>query len=194
MNRRIINIAVGLFFFFASAAWSAENSRTNAQLKDAIIQIPLKYALGEAAYNEAMKSGEYRFVGNDKCRLCHRDFFIGRKQDPHDHAMKYITESENNDNPKCIICHSTGYGVDSGYVSMAQTPRLANVQCEGCHGPGSKHLKVAQAKKTGGGFLAGEDSPAILKKMCKSCHTERWDRSYTDFESAYAKYKKAVPK
>lgn len=56
--------------------------------------VPLKNALGEAAYNEAMGSGEYKYVGNDKCRLCHRDFFVGRKLDHHDHAMSYIVDTE----------------------------------------------------------------------------------------------------
>lgn len=177
-----------------AAAWGGDDARIGEELKAPLSQIPLKSAMGEAAYNEAMSSGDYKYVGNDKCRLCHRDFFVGRKQDPHDHAMNYILESDNKDNPKCLVCHATGYGVKSGFVSIAQTPRLANVQCEGCHGPGSQHLKIASTKKTGGGFLAGTDRPERLKKMCKSCHTDRWNRSYTNFESAYAKYRKALPK
>jgi len=184
--------------FFAIVAWGVESNQILEELKSPMAQIPLKNAIGEAAYNEAMASGDYRYVGNDKCRLCHRDFFIGRKQDPHDHAMSYITSSEYRDNPRCLVCHSTGFGVSNkvstGFVSVEKTPRLVNVQCEGCHGPGSNHIKIATLKKTGGGFLAGEDRPDRLKKMCFSCHTSRWNKSYSDFESAYAKYRKALPK
>lgn len=194
VNLQIILIMVTLFFCSAAIVEGADDPRIMEELKAPPPQIPLKYALGEAAYNEAMGSGEYKYVGNDKCRLCHRDFFVGRKQDPHDHAMSYITDSKYSTNASCLLCHSTGFGVKTGFVSMEQTPRLSNVQCEGCHGPGSNHLKIASIKKTGGGFLAGTDHPERLKKMCKVCHTERWNRSYTDFESAYAKYKKAVPK
>lgn len=177
-----------------SVAWCAENPRVIDELKSPMTQIPLKNAMGETAYREAVNSGTYRYVGNDKCRLCHRDFFIGRKQDHHDHAMSYLSTSEYRDNPKCLVCHSTGFGVPSGFVSVEKTPRLMNVQCEGCHGPGSNHLKIASMKKTGGGFLAGSDRPDRLKAMCKSCHTARWNRSYTDFEEAYQKYRKPLPK
>lgn len=194
MYLKNISLALGIIFFYIIAAAGSDSARIIEENKSPTVQNPLKNALGEEAYNEAMSSGEYKYVGNDKCRLCHRDFFVGRKQDHHDHAMDYIKESAYADNPKCLACHATGYGVKTGFVSIAQTPRLANVQCEGCHGPGSVHLKTASMKKTGGGFLAGTDSPERLKKMCKSCHTARWDRSYNDFESAYAKYKKAVPK
>jgi hypothetical protein len=83
---------------------------------------------------------------------------------------------------------------------MEKTPRLANVQCEGCHGPGNVHIALAKdkvknnAKKfTGGDFLAGEGTTDVLKNMCASCHTERWDRSYHDFNKAYNSYKKADP-
>jgi hypothetical protein len=187
-------VRITLLFVYTAAVWCGDDQRIADELKSPPVEIPLKSVLGEAAYNDAIGSNEYRYVGNDKCRLCHRDFFVGRKQDHHDHAMDYIKESEYSNNPKCLVCHATGYGVKTGFVSMAQTPRLANVQCEGCHGPGSNHLKIAAIEKKGGGFLSGTDRPDRLKKMCKSCHTARWDRSYTDFESAYNKYKKAVPK
>lgn len=191
---RTFFLLVWLVFLSVTASVLASDSRIADELKSGMTVVPLKYALGETVYNEAMESGEYVYVGNDKCRLCHRDFFIGRKQDPHDHAMRYITDSEYRDNPKCLVCHATGFGVKSGFASIAKTPRLANVQCEGCHGPGSNHLKIASIKKTGGGFLVGTDRPDRLRKMCKSCHTDRWDHSYSDFESSYAKYRKAVPK
>lgn len=194
MNLRIFIVWFGLAVLSGGVPLCADNTRIADELKSPMAVVPLKNTLGEAVFNEAIGSGEYRYVGNDKCRLCHRDFFVGRKQDPHDHAMSYITDSEYRENPKCLVCHATGYGVATGFISIAQTPRLANVQCEGCHGPGSNHLKIASIKKTGGGFLAGTDRPDRLKRMCKSCHTDRWNHSYTDFESAYAKYRKAVPK
>lgn len=194
MNFRFLRMVFTVIVLCTVAVWGTDNPRISDELNSPMTQIPLKSAMGDAAYNEAIASGEYRYTGNDKCRLCHRDFFIGRKQDHHDHAMDYISSSEYRSNPRCLVCHGTGYGVPTGFVVLEKTPRLANVQCEGCHGPGSNHIKIASVKKTGGGFLAGEDRPDRLKKMCKTCHTSRWNRSYTDFESAYAKYKKAVPK
>ncbi|MCK9372044.1 MAG: cytochrome c family protein [Sulfuricurvum sp.] len=194
MNFRHLTAVFTVLCLCTADGWCSENARVMDELNSPLTPNPLKSAIGEALYNEAIASGEYRYTGNDKCRLCHRDFFIGRKHDQHDHSMDYISSGEFKNNPRCLVCHSTGYGTPSGFVLLEKTPRLSNVQCEGCHGPGSNHIKVASLKKTGGGLLAGEDNPERLKKMCKVCHTSRWNRSYNDFESAYSKYKKAVPK
>ncbi len=184
---RVIALVV-IILFQASG-----NERVQEECNAAMPPIPLEFAMGTEAYNKAMDSGQYRYVGNTKCRLCHRKFFIGRKKDPHDYAMKRLEAGQYEDNPRCLICHATGYGMPTGFVNRERTPRLANVQCEGCHGPGNVHIKLAKQKKPAGGFLAGEDRPDRLKKMCQSCHTERWNRSYHDLDKAYAKYRNPNP-
>ncbi|MDH5610830.1 MAG: cytochrome c family protein [Gammaproteobacteria bacterium] len=170
---------------------------------------PLQQALGDDAFNKAMASKQYSYTGNAKCRLCHRDFFLGRKEDKHDHAYEHLVTAgaEYTENPRCLNCHTTGHGVKSGFQNMKRTPRLANVQCEGCHGPGSVHInrEVAKmpagglvqidknSKEVAGGFLAGTDNPEILKKMCKSCHTQRWNGTTNNFDEEYNSYKSAKP-
>ncbi|MGE4397760.1 MAG: multiheme c-type cytochrome [Sulfurimonas sp.] len=185
---------------FALSLDAVENQRVIDELNSPMPEIPLKNAMGEKAYNDAINSGEYSYVGNSKCRLCHRNFFLGRKNDPHDHAMESLIAEGQDKNSHCLMCHSTGHGTPTGFEDMEKTPRLANVQCEGCHGPGNVHIALAKDKSrndvkrfTGGGFLAGEDNPQILRKMCTSCHTDRWNRSYHDFDKAYNSYKKANP-
>lgn len=182
----IVSVLVGTSLF--------AQTRVDAQQSESIVEIPLKNALGETLYKEAFNSKLYTYVGSNKCRFCHRNFFLGRKKDPHDSAMKSLFDSKQAGNPKCLVCHSTGFGVESGFVSIEQTPRLANVQCEGCHGPGSQHIKIAKKRRVGGGFLAGTDNPKRIEKMCKSCHTERWNRSYDNFHTAYNQYKRADPR
>ncbi len=171
---------------------AAEESRIEEQGRSPLPEIPLKQAMGEEDYNDAIGSGQYRYIGNSKCRLCHREFFIGRKKDAHDHATERLVGSGHEEDPNCLTCHATGYRVDTGFVSMKSTPRLANVQCEGCHGPGNQHVKLIKAKKRGG-FLAGADHPKRLKKMCTSCHTQRWNRSFHDLQKAYDSYSFADP-
>jgi cytochrome c5 len=185
---------------FALSLDAVENQRVIDELNSPMPEIPLKNAMGEKAYNDAINSGEYSYVGNSKCRLCHRNFFLGRKNDPHDHAMESLIAEGQDKNSHCLMCHSTGHGTPTGFEDMEKTPRLANVQCEGCHGPGNVHIALAKDKSrndvkrfTGGGFLAGEDNPQILRKMCTSCHTDRWNRSYHDFDKAYNSYRKADP-
>lgn len=168
----------------------AEESRIEAQLNEqAPPIIPLKEVIGEKAFDEAMASGKYSFATNFKCRLCHRDFFVGRKQDVHDHAFAKVLEAGHGESEQCLGCHTTGYGVKGGFKSTILTPQLANVQCEGCHGPGSEHIR----RNARGGFLAGTDRPEILKQMCLTCHSGRWSRAFDDFEAAYNSYKTAKP-
>jgi len=182
-------IALSLFSILSTSVF-AQDDRIVAERKDASpVTIPLREALGDAAFKEAMESGRYFYAGNLKCRLCHRSFFEGRKKDAHDHAFEKIIEARDAESPRCLGCHTTGFGVNGGFTSLLETPRLMNVQCEGCHGPGSEHIRLVGK----GGFLAGPDRPEILKRMCLSCHNERWNRTFTHFDSAYESYKKAKP-
>lgn len=174
--------------FLSTQSCRAEEDRVQAELKDkAPVVNPLKSALGDAEYDKAVKSGGYSYSGNLKCRLCHRDFFMGRKKDPHEHTFKPRVEAGHAEEPRCLACHTTGYGVATGFSSVKETPKLADVQCEGCHGPGSKHNELG-AK---GGFLAGKDHPEILKKMCQACHNARWNKSFTNLDAAYEAYRNA---
>lgn len=177
-----------------------DNQRIAEELASTMPEIPLKNAMGEKAYDDAIGSGKYRYVGSSKCRLCHRKFFLGRKKDPHDHAMEELVKTGYENNSRCLTCHSTGHRTKSGFESTTYTPRLSNVQCEGCHGPGNVHIDMAKAKVRvrekfiEGGFLAGQDNPEVLKKMCTSCHTKRWNKSYHDLNKSYNTYRKANPK
>lgn len=175
-----------------SLSLQAQTERIQKTLEEPPPPIPLIKTLGQQLYDEAMATGDYHYVGNTKCRLCHREFFIGRKKDKHDFALEQVIELGYGDNPRCLTCHATGYGIVTGFTSMAETPRLANVQCEGCHGPGSVHVK----RRDEGGFLSGTDRPERIQKMCQNCHTERWNRAFhkDDFETVYKKYRNPVPR
>lgn len=189
-----LNRVVGRYLFLflvVLVAWplavSAQDQRIDDELGDSSpIVIPLKEALGEVKFNEAINSGEYKYTGNLKCRLCHRDFFKGRKRDPHVHTFKKSIKKKYYNEARCLACHTTGYGVKTGFTSVKKTPKLVNVQCEGCHGPGSKHIENVHD----GGFLAGPDRPDLIKKMCHACHNSRWNKSFTDknFEDVYDAY------
>ena len=185
-------LLIGGVVLSGAMALHAADSCLHDDPKEPAVEIPLKRAIGNQAFDEAMASGLYRYVGSSKCRLCHRQFFLGRKKDLHDFAMETLAEAKAQDNPKCLICHSTGFGVETGFESIEKTPRLVNVQCEGCHGPGNVHIANAKQKRKGG-FLAGADRPERLKKMCTSCHTRKWDGDLHRFESDYRAYRSAEP-
>ena len=68
-------IFMALTFFLLLVATAAENQRVVDELASLMPPIPLKNSMGEEAYKDAIGSGKYRYVGNSKCRLCHRKFF-----------------------------------------------------------------------------------------------------------------------
>ena len=66
--------------------------------------------------------------------------------------------------PDCVGCHVVGYREQTGFVSFADTPDLANVGCERCHGPGSDHVQNPGQKRYG---LHGGVAASVL---CSQCH------------------------
>lgn len=186
----IIFVAVALFMFMLSPAnvfsgmdrIELEKNSTDTKLN------LLKDVLGEAEYEKAMSAKKYYFTGNVKCRLCHRAFFLGRKKDAHARSFKKdLKNPDDQNNPKCLVCHTTGYGVPGGFLSLSKTPKFREVQCEGCHGPGSLHSEMDSK----GGLLIGRDRPERMKKACAFCHSKRWNKSYGDLDKAFDIYKNA---
>jgi len=84
------------------------------------------------------------YIGSEQCRDCHQAEYNAWKATPHSHALETLeTKAKRpglrNFDGECVVCHTIGYGFQSGYVNSAKTPALANVGCESCHGPGSGH-------------------------------------------------------
>ena len=181
-----------ILLMMVSIGAQAEDPRYARELasKSPVVN-PLKEALGAKLYNEAMASGKYRYIGPRSCRVCHRDFYNGRKDDLHFHTFKKLVNTGHSKKPKCLGCHTTGYGVPTGFKDEKKTPQLAGIHCEGCHGPGNLHMR----RNDGGGFLAGVDNPDRIERMCKACHTKRWNKAFSpkDFRKVYDSYVTATP-
>lgn len=98
-----------------------------------------------------------KFVGSEVCAECHKNAWKVWKEgidgnDPkHSHAYATLqappkrANVPRNFDPECLSCHVVGwnpqkyYPYDSGYMSLDATPKLINVGCENCHGPGAEH-------------------------------------------------------
>ncbi|MCW8917343.1 MAG: cytochrome c family protein [Gammaproteobacteria bacterium] len=181
-----------LCFGISSLALQAQETRIAQQLADSAPPVnPLREALGQKLYDEAMASGNYRYIGPRSCRVCHRDFYNGRQDDQHFHTFQKIVDAGYANEPKCLGCHTTGYGVPTGYTDGKKSAQLVGIECEGCHGPGNVHMR----RNDGGGFLAGVDNPQRIERMCKACHTKRWNRAFPmkDFRQVYDGYVTAKP-
>lgn len=90
-------------------------------------------------------AGEASYVGLEACSKCHqsqRKFW-----DRTSHAAAYATLSVQHKefNLDCVGCHVTGYSKPGG-STVTHVENLTAVQCEVCHGPGSKHVAEPKAK------------------------------------------------
>ncbi len=84
------------------------------------------------------------FVGADVCAGCHRSSHAAWTATAHSQALPTLERIGQAENAYCLPCHTVGWGVAGGYTSRADTPQLANVQCENCHGAGGNHVRNPQ--------------------------------------------------
>ncbi len=129
-----------------------------------------------------------KYIGAKKCKACHMKQYKAWKKttmatsfenlkpgvkaeektkvglDPN---KDYTTDKD------CLRCHTTGYGKPGGFINIEKTPKLINVQCEACHGPGgdfrkimkkNKKFKLAEVKD------AGLMVPSEEENNCMECH------------------------
>jgi hypothetical protein len=115
------------------------------------------------------------FVGSKDCAACHFDQFMAWRQTPHAKAFDILPAKYRAD-AMCLKCHTTGHGQPSGFTNLQATPNLVGNSCEGCHGPGSEHSKVAksfgQKKLTPQEEAQVRDTIYLMqpKNVCAECH------------------------
>lgn len=130
------------------------------------------------------------FVGSKKCKMCHIKQYKSWQTTKMAKAFDLLKAGVNADakskagldaakdytgDAECLKCHVTGYGKPGGFKSIAQTPNLAGVGCETCHGAGSEYLKAGKmtnknkAYKKADLVAVGLVSPPT-KTQCTGCH------------------------
>jgi 2',3'-cyclic-nucleotide 2'-phosphodiesterase (5'-nucleotidase family) len=86
----------------------------------------------------AAAPGQPTYIGIDACSSCHpgpRQVWNATK---HAHAYATLSSQFKEFNLDCVSCHVTGYEQPGG-STVTHVDKLENVECEVCHGPGSKH-------------------------------------------------------
>lgn len=128
-----------------------------------------------------------RFVGAETCKSCHPRTFEFWSTTRHAHAYEGLLHGPRGDrqaDAECVSCHTTGFGYESGFVNVAQTPYLKAQQCENCHGPGSAHVsdpENAEYRKQ----VAITADFADRSGVCIRCHDADNDPHY-DFKLRWA--------
>ncbi|MFP6640476.1 MAG: multiheme c-type cytochrome, partial [Myxococcota bacterium] len=122
------------------------------------------------------------YVGSDSCQTCHTAEFATWSDSPHAHSVAPLLAKDKADDPKCLACHTTGYGRPGGFPKDGRVgahPDLARVGCESCHGPGGDHVAPAAPKIGTILSLADKCDSCVILQICGSCHDEANDPDFT---------------
>ena len=84
------------------------------------------------------------YVGDEACIECHEESCELLDSTPHERAFATLEASGDHHDPECVRCHVTGWGDKGGYLGPTETPKLKNVTCEACHGPGELHVETQE--------------------------------------------------
>lgn len=107
-------------------------------------------------------ANQSHYVGAQVCSTCHAEEYKFWRTTRHAGAYETLSRQNKEFNLDCVGCHVTGYEKPGG-SSVTHVGALTDVQCEVCHGPGSRHAE-------------GEGAPKLITRtpapgMCAStCH------------------------
>lgn len=134
-----------------------------------------------------------KFVGAAKCGECHTKALEKWTESKHSHAFESLKTGRLGISriydPECICCHTVGWNApdvlryEGGYLSESKTSHLKGVQCESCHGPGSKHIELIEQEKKDEANKSVRVTIAEARKrfLCESCH-DHDNSPHFDFE------------
>src|SRR5690606_39014977 len=88
---------------------------------------------------------EASYSGLEVCSSCHQAERKFWDSTAHSRAYGTLTRQHKEFNLDCVSCHVTGYDRPGG-STVTHVENLQNVQCEVCHGPGSKHVASPNEK------------------------------------------------
>lgn len=126
----------------------------------AIYQRYLSRVDGEHLLSQVPRTTSPAFAGSKACASCHGEVSRQWKSTGHAHALKTLERTGNDQDPDCVGCHVVGLASKGGFTSKIQTPQLADVGCESCHGPARDHARKPRLNRT----------VADAKAACRSCH------------------------
>jgi hypothetical protein len=131
---------------------------------------------------EARKRGPDHFMGRETCVDCHKPQYESWQKSAHARAFDTLTRRRKENLADCVPCHVTGYRENGGYFSTVNRGIEVNgavrgmegVQCEACHGMGTRHNTGDPA------FISG------ARASCVRCHDQKQDPKF-NYAAAWAK-------
>ncbi|HVP39693.1 MAG TPA: multiheme c-type cytochrome [Candidatus Saccharimonadales bacterium] len=131
---------------------------------------------------EAHRRGADHYLGREACVDCHRAAYESWSNSAHARAFDTLTKRRKDLVSDCVSCHVTGYRENGGYFSSqqpggevnGQLRQMEGVQCEACHGMGTRHDTMDPA------------FASAAKASCVRCHNKEQDPKF-DYATAWAK-------
>lgn len=142
-------------------------------------------------WNAGALSASNAFVGVAKCNGCHGDKVAEWSGTAHARAISALVDTNTglftgHASDTCIPCHTVGKNQPGGYVNYTNSARLANVQCENCHGAASAHVNISGRVYHPANTLAAE--------VCGGCHSGSRHGTYNEWtNSPHAKLVEDFP-
>jgi hypothetical protein len=115
------------------------------------------------------------YIGAKRCKKCHegvqhKKVYEKWQNAAHAKAFKTLKAKGEDKNPKCLVCHVTGFN-DGGYrLGASNAGDFEGVQCESCHGKGSLYLKRHTMKDIQLAVTNGLLIP--IEVVCTKCHNK----------------------
>jgi hypothetical protein len=132
-----------------------------------------------------------KYVGSSACKTCHKESYKVWEGSLHAKAYERLVKNGKPQNLRqfdgeCVVCHTIGFKDQTGFVNEKATPKLINVGCESCHGPGSPHLEDNYDKEILALMNPDKAKPdeteiqkqrriLRLQDFCRKCHDQEND-------------------
>jgi hypothetical protein len=146
------------------------------------------------------------YVGPDTCKRCHFKQWKSWKKTGMARSLEVLrpgkalekkkasgldASTDYGKDPKCLRCHVTGHGAESGYRDGVE--RLGSVGCEACHGPGSLYVKVMEGNERFGRteiHRLGATCPPTAAQ-CAGCHARECPTMPADYVFDFERARKS---
>lgn len=136
------------------AAVTAFETDFNEELRRREARLALLAVAGEDGDADEPRD---HYVGAEVCARCHRAEYEQWRTTKHARAWETLVAGHADSRTDCVPCHVVGYRKPGGFRTAADAPRLADVQCENCHGMGTAHDATRAAAP-------------LTEATCRQCH------------------------
>ncbi len=124
---------------------------------------------------------DYRLAGDRSCVNCHQKDGEHWSSTPHARAWQTLSERGSHADPSCQQCHTTGYGLPGGFLSVSRSSASVGVRCESCHGPSLAHSQRPDTH-----------TPFAARDQCVRCH-DRENSPKFDYAAFWPQIRHGAP-